>query len=98
MGILAIVAVLLPQLLLLLIIGGYFDVLGGWNHSESGLHVLVGLFAAAPLVAACWLIALAVSNWLGRSHGRPVQPLWPAVLLLAQAIGIDLLVLSQLRM
>jgi hypothetical protein len=97
MGILAIVAVLLPQLLLLMIVGGYFDLLGGWNHSESGLHVLVGLFAAAPVVAVLWMIALAVSNWLGRSHGRPAQPLWPALLLLIEAIGIDLLVLSQLH-
>jgi hypothetical protein len=98
MGILAIVAVLLPQLLLLLIVGGYFDLLGGWNHTESGLHALVGLFAAGPFVAVVWLVALIVTNWLGRSRGRPAQPLWPALLLVVQAVGVDLLVLSQLRM
>jgi hypothetical protein len=98
MGILAIVAVLLPQLLLLLILGGYFDLLGGWNHTESGLQALGALFAAAPVFALVWLVALAVSNRLGRSRGRPGQPLWPALLLLVQAICVDLLVLAQLHL
>ena len=91
-------AILLPQLLLLLMAGGYFDVLAGWNHSESALNVLMALFVLAPLAAAAWWVALLVANRRDRVRGRLPQPLWPAVILLIEALALDLLILSQARM
>ena len=35
MLLLRIAAIALPQLLALLLAGAYFDLLGGWNHSDS---------------------------------------------------------------
>ena len=55
-------ALLLPQLQLLLIAGGYLDLLGGWNHSDSAFNLLLALFVMAPLAAAAWWIALLVTN------------------------------------
>lgn len=98
MRVLGLVAIILPQLLLLMLFGGYFDLLGGWNHTESGFHTLLLLFSVTPPVACIWLMALAVSNLRGRSHGRPRQPLWPAMVVLVQALALDLLILSQAHM
>jgi hypothetical protein len=98
MGKLGIAAVLPPQLLLLLVIGNYFHLLGSWVQTLSGLRVLVALFVAGPLLALAWLLALVVSNGRGRSRGGARQPLWPAALLLVQATAVDLWFLSQLHM
>jgi hypothetical protein len=98
MGKLGIIAVLPPQLLLLLVFGNYFNLLGDWVQTISGLRVLVGLFVAGPILALVWLVALAVSNWRGRSRGSARKPLWPAVLLLVQAVVVDLSFLSQMQM
>ena len=83
---------------LLLMAGGYFDLLSGWNHTDAAMGTLVVLFVAAPFVAALWLVALAVSNRLRRYRSKLRQPLWPAGLVLVQALFIALLFLSQLHM
>jgi hypothetical protein len=98
MGKLGIAAVLPPQLLLLLVIGNYFHLLGDWFHTIVGLRLMVGLFIAGPLLALAWLLALGVANGRGRSRGGARQPLWPAALLLVQATAVDLWFLSQLHM
>jgi hypothetical protein len=98
LGILGIVAMLLPQLLLGMLFGGYFDLLGGWNHTEAGLRTLVGLFVLTPVVAVFWLATLVTSNWLSRRRGLRRQPLWPAAAVLMQAVLVDLLILSQVHM
>lgn len=98
MGKLGLIAVLPPQLLLLLVFGNYFNLLGGWVQTTSGLRVLVALFVAGPLLALTWLVALGISNWRSRARGGARQPLWPAVLLLVQAVFVDLWFLAQVHM
>jgi len=98
MGKLGVVAVLPPQLLLLLVVGDYFHLLGDWFHTIVGLRLIVGLFIVGPVLALVWLVGLAVSNWRARSQGRSRQSLWPALLLLVQATAVDLWFLSQVRM
>lgn len=78
--------------------GGYFDLLGGWNHSESALNVLMALFVLAPVAAAAWWVVLLVANRRARALGRIPQATWPAVLVLAQSLALDLWILSQARM
>jgi hypothetical protein len=49
--------ILLTQLPLILFWGAKFDMLFGFNHTDSGFAVLLLLFVAVPLLNLCWLIA-----------------------------------------
>lgn len=98
MIILAAFAIFLPQLILLLLLGSYLDLLGGLNHTQGGLLAMLWLITLAPFVAVAWLVALVVSNIRGRSRGRRRQPLWPAVIVLLQAVIVHWLVLARAHM
>jgi len=56
LAVLRIIGAVLPQILLLLIIGSSLDLLGGWNHTDSSTSVLMALFLLNPLVTAVLLI------------------------------------------
>jgi len=47
---------LLPQILLFMLVGGRLDLLGGWNHTDSGFGVLILLFFVTPLATAILLV------------------------------------------
>lgn len=98
MGLLRGLAIALPQVLLILLAGGYFDLLGGWNHTDAAGLTLVALFIAAPVVAAVWLVAVGVGRIRRRRRGEAPTPIWPAALVLAEALALDLLILSNLTM
>jgi hypothetical protein len=51
-----IVVTALPQLLLLLLLGGRLDLLGGFNRTDAGFGIVVALFFLAPLAAAALLV------------------------------------------
>ena len=97
---LGIVALLLPQVLLLLMVGGRFDLLGGWNHTDAAFGTLVVLFVATPLLtAAWWVVELIVFRRHGNA-GSPATPrrVWLAAAVLAESLAINFFMLSQLRM
>lgn len=98
MKVLRFVAVALPQLLVLLMAGGYFDLLGGWNHTDAAGLTLLGLALAAPVVALVWLVAEAIRRSLRRRRGEVPGPIWPAALIFVEALAIDLLILSTAQM
>lgn len=56
MLLLRIIAIALPQTLVLMLIGGWFDLLGGWNHTDSGFGILILLFLLNPVVVVIYLI------------------------------------------
>jgi len=60
MRLLRIIAIAMPQLLVLLMAGGYLDLLGGWNHTDAAGITLLFLALAAPVVALLWLVAEAI--------------------------------------
>ncbi|KPJ82134.1 MAG: hypothetical protein AMJ58_02495 [Gammaproteobacteria bacterium SG8_30] len=98
MRLLRIIAIAMPQLLVLLMAGGYLDLLGGWNHTDAAGITLLFLALAAPVVALLWLVAEAIRRSLRRRQGESTGPIWPAVLILAEALALDLLILSMARM
>jgi len=96
-----IIAALLPQILLFLLIGGILDLLGGWNHTDSALGVLIMLFLVTPVVTA---ILLVVETIQYRKHivrdkvtGSFLLPSF-AIFLFLEALAIDIFILSQARM
>lgn len=89
----------LPQLLLLLLLGGRFDLLGGWNHGDTAMGTLLILLVATPVVTGSWLAA----EWVVRRRPVPGGAVrtgrvrWAAAMF-AESLLLNLWVLSQLRM
>ncbi|MEJ2471431.1 MAG: hypothetical protein P8Y91_00670 [Desulfuromonadales bacterium] len=100
MPLLRMIAIFLPQALVLLIVGGYFDLLGGWNQSDSALGTLIALFLLAPLSVLVLLVAEVTHFIRASARGQAGSAWWIllAVVLVLEAFAIDLLILSQARM
>lgn len=90
MKILRWLAVLLPQLLVILLLGSSFDLLGGWNSTDAATGLVMTLFILSPLVAGVRLVA----EWFAGNRGSRIV----ASALLVEALAIDLFILSQLQM
>lgn len=91
----------LPQILILLLLGGSFDLLGGWNHTDAAFGVLILLFVVAPLMTAILLIVETVRYRKLANGGNKAQSLsMPAVavFLLVESLATDLFMLSQVKM
>jgi hypothetical protein len=101
MPLLRIAGIVLPQLLALLIAGAYFDLLGGWNHSDSAFGTLVVLFLLAPLANLVLLTAECaryIRRFKQEKSQRNARAIILATLLLVEALALNLLVISQARM
>lgn len=98
---LRIIAIALPQILVLMLIGGWFDLLGGWNHTDAGFNILILLFLLNPVVTAVYLI---VESLRYRKPGKPGYEnrsfLMPAVaiFIFVEVFTTNLFLLSQARM
>ena len=98
---LRIIAVIMPQLMGLLMLGGWLDLLAGWNKKDSALGVLIVLFLITPVLTSGYMITELIVRRRKRSCGLQPGPfLWPAIaiLLFIEALALDIFVLSQLRM
>ena len=98
MRVLRFVAVLLPQLLLLMTIAGHVELFRVWTGTDAALGMLLFLALAAPVVALVWLVAGMIRRRLRMRRGEPPTLVWPAVLVLAEALCLDVILLSQVRM
>ena len=101
MWLLRIAGTALPQLLALLLAGAYFDLLGGWNHSDSAFGTLIVLFLLAPLSTLAVLIAEGTRffrSYRQEHCRRTARSFFLATVLLVEALALDLLVISQARM
>jgi hypothetical protein len=92
------VAILLPQLLLLMTIAGQVEMLRAWTGTDAAFGTLLLLILAAPLVALVWLVAELIRRRVRRRRGEAPTPAWPAALVLTEALCLDLVLLSQVRM
>lgn len=90
----------LPQLLLLLLLGGYLDLLGGWNHTHSGFISLLILFLVSPIFTQALLIIEIIRFRKLRRQSKESSLLWlvVALFLCLETLSINLLILSQVRM
>ncbi len=95
-------AIFLTQLPLLLVLGGRFDLLFGFNRTDSGFALLALLFVSVPLLNLIWLIVeqgitmLAILGlWFGAAaRGMPLV----ALVFLVESLAIDLYIASHARM
>ena len=84
-----------------MLVGGRLDLLGGWNHTDSGFGVLILLFFATPLATAILLVVEAIQYRKDARREDPTRSfLLPglAIFLFLEALALDLYILSQLRM
>ncbi len=101
MLLLRIAGIALPQLLALLVAGAYFDLLGGWNHSDNAFGCLIALFLLAPLSSLALLVAEGaryIHSFKKGQRRRSVRGIILATGLLVEALALDLLIISQARM
>jgi len=94
-------AAALPQILILLLLGGSFDLLGGWNHTDAAFGVLILLFAVAPLMTAILLIVEIVRYRRlasGGSGSRSFLMPGVAIFLFVESLTINIFILSQAKM
>ena len=95
------VAIALPQILVLLWVGGTLDLLGGWNQTGDALSTLFVLFLLNPVVTLALLIVEIVRCYKAGKGERG----WPsffsillAIVLFIESLAIDLYLLTQVRM
>lgn len=101
MTILRIVVASLPQVLILLFVGGTCDLLGGFNRTDAGFSTLIALFLVTP-VATLVLLVVEIVRYIRqvrrkvatRSFSMPAV----AIFLFFEALAADLYILSQFRM
>lgn len=94
------VAFALPQILILLLLGGANDMLGGWNQTDDAMVTVLILFLLSPIAALTLLITEIMKCYKSDKGERGMGFLFVGleVLLLAESLAIDLYFLSQLRM
>ena len=97
---LRILAIALPQLLILLFTAGSLDLLGGWNHTDSALNTLIILFLVGPIVTLLFLIVEIIKYRRFKQRGELRSFLIPffAIFLFVEALLINVFILSQIRM
>ena len=91
----------LPQILVLLLLGGWLDLLWGFNHTEAGLNVLIFLFLFNPIVTLILLIAETIKYQILVKKNKGTGSLrWRriSIALFVEALVTNLFILSQLRM
>jgi hypothetical protein len=103
-NVLRFVVALLPQLLILMLVGARFDLLGGLNRTDTGTGILLLLFLLTPIATAMLLV---VEVWRRRSRNRDERAsasdrsgrmVALAAALLVQSLVLDVFILTQLRM
>ena len=93
--------IVLTQVPLLYFELGSRDMLGGFNQTDQGFGLMVGLFIVVPLINLAWLIVESLRAFkLTREVGFNKSLLFPVVALffLFEAIAVDLYLLSHVRM
>jgi hypothetical protein len=96
-----IVAIALPQFLLLMLIGAVLGLLGNWNHTDAGFGTLILLFLLNPVVAVIYLLAeLLHYRKLGKQGNATRSFLMPgfAIFIFFEVLATNLYLLSQVRM
>ena len=98
---LRIVVATLPQLMVLLLLGGWLDLLGGLNNTDAGLSILMFLFLANPVLALMLLfVEVTKHRKLLRLNREIKSSGWVnlSIALFIETLMTNLLVISQIKM
>ena len=100
MKVLRILAISLPQILVLLLIGGALDLLGGWNHTDAAFNTLIILFLINPIVTLLSLAVEMIKYRKSKRQGETISFIMPglAIFLFIEALLTNIVILSQVRM
>lgn len=101
MKFLRVLAILITQVPLILFLGARFDLVFGFNRTESGFAVLLFLFVFVPLLNLSWVVAEIVRSFrYSRRQSSAATFLWPVVsiAILLESIAVDLYIASFARM
>ncbi len=96
-----IIAIALPQLLLLMLAAAALDLLGNWNHTDAGFGTLILLFLLNPVVAVIFLVTELVRYRLQGAKGHTSPSfLMPAIaiVIFVEVFATNLYLLSQVKM
>jgi hypothetical protein len=94
------IAYSIPQLLILLILGGRFDLLYGLNHTDAGFMLLIVVFVASPVVSMLLMIIELIRYFHRRHRERRLSFLMPgiSIFLMIEALMLEVFILSLVRM
>jgi len=94
------IAITLPQILILLLVAGSHDMLGGWNQTSEAMSTVLILFLLSPAVALAILVTEIVRCYKANKgeRGKFFFLIGLESVILAEAVVIDIYFLSQLRM
>ena len=101
MAAIRILVALLPQLLIILDVGGRFDLLGGLNRTDAGFSILIALFLVTPVATLVLLVVEVIRYVLQVRRKDPAKSfMMPAlaIFLFFEALAVDLYILSTFRM
>jgi hypothetical protein len=96
-----IIVALLPQLIIILYVGGRFDLLGGFNRTDAGFGTLMALFLVTPVATLALLVVEVIRYILQVKRKDPAKSfLMPAlaIFFFLEALAVDLYILSRFRM
>lgn len=94
------IAIALPQLLIVLLVAGSHDMLGGWNQTSDAMSTVLILFLLSPVVTLALMI-IEITRCCKANKGERARTFLftgLAIVLFVEALAIDLYFLSQLRM
>ena len=101
MFLLRVIAIALPQILILILVGAALDMLGGWNHTDSGFGVLILLFLLNPVMAVILLIVESIHYRKLDKQSDATRPFFMpglAIFLFVEVLVTNLYLLSQVKM
>jgi len=93
--------IFLPQLLILLIVGARFDLLFGFNRTDTGFNTLLFLFVLVPTITLIWLIVeIIISVRVAKRQNKAMSLLLPglALFFFLESLSIDIFMLLHARM
>ena len=94
------IAYSIPQLLILLLLGGRFDLLYGLNHTDAGFMLLIVIFVVSPVISILLVIIELIRYFLQGKRERKLSFLMPgmSIIVMTEALVLDVFILSMARM
>ena len=95
------IAILLPQLIIILDVGAKFDLLLGFNRTDAGFSILLALLVLSPAITLIWfVIETVLSIRPAKRQGKAISFMLPglALFFFLESLGMDVYMLLHFRM